>query len=737
MSIDRIIVKVAVPTPNRILFDYCIDSTLNNDKKRGPLRPGSRVIVPFGKRSIVGIIVSLVTQSTVENTKLKSIAEVIDSEPIIEEHHLNFYLWSANYYHHPIGDALFKMLPSNLRKGFPIPKTTTTCWKIDDTSDYPRDKIRSANQIKLLDRITVKNYETDENLSLTFGRSTISALVKKKVIIKVEKASKDLTLANLPIEKQMPKSLTKEQLKVFTELSSQGFSCNLIDGVTGSGKTEIYLQFATTVLKANKQVLILVPEINLIDQITKQFTDRFNLKTIVFHSNISDKERLKNWTQARNGDAQIIIGTRSSIFIPTINLGLIVVDEEHDQSYKQQDGFSYSARDLAIQRASNEKIPVILGSATPSLETIQNCKKNKYKYLEMTRRISNTNPTSWKFIDLKTEIVTNGISSFAIDKIRETLKKGKQALIFINRRGYAPALICNACNKAIECSKCDSKMTLHKAQKKIICHHCDYSALIPNRCPLCDNTLTAIGSGTERIEEYLESIFNKTTIVRVDRDSARKKYFMKDMNEKISQGGPCILIGTQMLAKGHDFKHITSVFVLDTDAELFHPDFKSQERLGQLLTQVAGRGGRGISSSEIFLQTYYPNHPLLEKLTNGNYKEFLQEIGKEREITSMPPFSFVTLIRANSVNEKNVVDFLNLVKKMVELVEPQSPQNQYLGPIPSMLEKRAGRYRYNFQIKTHTRSKMHIILTKLIEQLSKTKSFSNVRWSIDVDPIEL
>ena len=737
MSVDRIIVKVAVPTPNRILFDYCIDSTLNDDKKRDPLRPGLRVIVPFGKRSIVGIIVSLVTQSTVEKTKLKSIAKVIDSEPIIEEHHLNFYLWSANYYHHPIGDALFKMLPSNLRKGFPIPKMTTRCWEIDDTSDYPRDRIRSANQIKLLDRITVKNYETDENLSLTFGRSTISALAKKKVIIKVEKASKDLTLANLPIEKQMPKSLTKEQLKVFTELSSQGFSCNLIDGVTGSGKTEIYLQFATTVLKANKQVLILVPEINLIDQITKQFTDRFNLKTIVFHSNISDKERLKNWTQARNGDAQIIIGTRSSIFIPTINLGLIVVDEEHDQSYKQQDGFSYSARDLAIQRASNEKIPVILGSATPSLETIQNCKKNKYKYLEMTRRISNTNPTSWKFIDLKTEIVTNGISSFAIDKIRETLKKDKQALIFINRRGYAPALICNTCNKAIECSRCDSKMTLHKAQKKIICHHCDYSALIPNQCPLCDNTLTAIGSGTERIEEYLESIFNKTTIVRVDRDSARKKFFIRDMNEKISQGGPCILIGTQMLAKGHDFKHITSVFVLDTDAELFHPDFKSQERLGQLLTQVAGRGGRGISSSEIFLQTYYPNHPLLEKLTNGNYKEFLKEIGKEREITSMPPFSFITLIRANSVNEKNVIDFLNLVKKMVELIEPQSPKNQYLGPIPSMLEKRAGRYRYNFQIKTRTRSKMRSLLTKLIKQLSKTRSYSNVRWSIDVDPIEL
>ena len=332
--------------------------------------------------------------------------------------------------HHPVGDALFKMLPSNLRKGFPIPKTTTTCWKIDDTSDYPRDKIRSANQIKLLDRITVKNYETDENLSLTFGRSTISALVKKKVIIKVEKASKDLTSANLPIEKQMPKSLTKEQLKVFTELSSQGFSCNLIDGVTGSGKTEIYLQFATTVLKANKQVLILVPEINLIDQITKQFTDRFNLKTIVFHSNISDKERLKNWTQARNGDAQIIIGTRSSIFIPTINLGLIVVDEEHDQSYKQQDGFSYSARDLAIQRASNEKIPVILGSATPSLETIQNCKKNKYKYLEMTKRISNTNPTSWKFIDLKTEIVTNGISSFAIRQNQRNFKKRQTSTDF-------------------------------------------------------------------------------------------------------------------------------------------------------------------------------------------------------------------------------------------------------------------------------------------------------------------
>ena len=402
------------------------------------------------------------------------------------------------------------------------------------------------------------------------------------------------------------------------------------------------------------------------------------------------------------------------------------------------EGFRYSARDLAIQRASNDSIPVLLGSATPSLETIQNCIKNKYQHLYIKKRIGLSQSPKWNIIDLKNQSISNGISEFAETKIKETISNGKQALIFINRRGYAPALFCNSCGWVMDCANCDSKLTLHKAKQKLICHHCEFTANVPLKCLACDkDSLVPVGMGTERIEEYLKNIFPTIPVFRVDKDSSKKKDFMENLHRKVNGAKPCIIIGTQMMTKGHDFKNITLVLALDTDTELFHPDFKNQERLGQLLTQVAGRGGRGQFPGEIYLQTYNSDHPLLEKLVKDNYGSFLQDISSEREVTLMPPFRHLALIRADSTHSDKVINFLKHVRSITNSIQPQNRSISYIGPLPSMLEKRAGRYRYLFQIRTKNRSQMHSLLTKLTHQMGTIKIPSSVRWSVDVDPVEL
>ena len=736
MKNQKPILNVAVPTPQRQLFDYVIPDEFIKSDSTELFIPGCRVLIPFGNRNLIGLIVKISQSTDFDLKKLKPIKALIDKEPLVSKILFDFFIWSANYYHHPIGEALLKVFPGNLRKGLPLPKTTTRCWKIDKS--YSSDNTKSVKQLDLLRILNSVDHKTDEFLKACFGRSTISALAKKGLITEFQKSYTKEKVSFPKALKQNPKLLNDEQATVLSKLSIEKFSCSLIDGVTGSGKTEIYLQFAELILKNQRQVFILVPEINLVQQMEAQFSNRFDLEVLTFHSNMTENQRLLNWTKAKNGEAHIIVGTRSSVFVPAFNLGLIIIDEEHDQSYKQQEGFRYSARDLAIQRALDDSIPVLLGSATPSLETIQNCIKNKYQHLFIKKRIGLSQPPKWNFIDLKNQAINNGISEFAETKIKETISNGKQALIFINRRGYAPALFCNNCGWVMDCANCDSRLTLHKAKQKLICHHCEFTTNVPLKCLACDkDSLVPVGMGTERIEEYLKNIFPTIPVFRVDKDSSKKKDFMENLHRKVNGAEPCIIIGTQMMTKGHDFKNITLVLALDTDTELFHPDFKNQERLGQLLTQVAGRGGRGQFPGEIYLQTYNSDHPLLEKLVKDNYGSFLQDISSEREVTLMPPFRHLALIRADSTHSDKVINFLKHVRSITNSIQPQNRSISYIGPLPSMLEKRAGRYRYLFQIRTKNRSQMHSLLTKLTHQMGTIKIPSSVRWSVDVDPVEL
>ena len=432
------------------------------------------------------------------------------------------------------------------------------------------------------------------------------------------------------------------------------------------------------------------------------------------------------------------MGTRSAVFTPLARPGLIIVDEEHDQSYKQQEGFRYSARDLAVSRAHKEGISVILGSATPSIESLNNCATGRYSHLILTERAGTAKQPSWSIVDLKSEHSEAGIASSTLSAISQTIKNGHQVLVFLNRRGFAPAIICHHCGWSAECHNCDSRLTVHRARNRLICHHCDYQQRVPHLCPGCQGQeLISLGEGTERSEEYLEKCFPETKVVRVDRDSTRKKGAMQEVFEIGSSGEPCILIGTQMLAKGHHFANVTLVAVLDADSGLFSPDFRSHERLGQLLTQVAGRSGRGDLPGRVIIQTHQPQHPLLEILIGRGYSIFAQQIMAERQITQLPPFRHMAVIRAESDRANEAETFLRTARNIAEGINHPSPLIGYLGPLPAMLEKRAGRYRFILQIDASKRSILQVLLDGLILELSQLKDARRVRWSVDVDPQEM
>ena len=441
---------------------------------------------------------------------------------------------------------------------------------------------------------------------------------------------------------------------------------------------------------------------------------------------------------ARAGTAKIILGTRSAIFTPLQAPGLIILDEEHDQSYKQQEGFRYSARDLAVIRAQQENIPIILGSATPSLESLNNCRVGRYQHLVLSTRAGNAAQPDWKIIDLKTERTDSGIAATTLAAIGDTLNNNHQVLVFLNRRGFAPAILCHQCGWTAECHSCDSRLTVHRARGRLICHHCDYQQSIPQQCPSCQSRqLVAAGEGTERSEAFLQRCFPQTKILRVDRDSTRKKGAMQEMFHTADSGQPCILIGTQMLAKGHHFENVTLVAVLDADSGLFSPDFRSHERMGQLLTQVAGRSGRGDMPGRVFVQTHQPDHPLLELLITRGYGHFAEQLMLQRQLTQLPPFRHMAVIRAESNRADEAEAFLHLARKITQSLVPATPQLSYLGPLPAIMEKRAGRFRYLLQVESDQRATLQWLLSVVALELENHKDSRRVRWSIDVDPQEL
>jgi len=514
------------------------------------------------------------------------------------------------------------------------------------------------------------------------------------------------------------------------------FNCFVLDGVTGSGKTEVYLQIIKSVIERGWQALVLVPEIGLTPQLVDRFRKNIRQDLVVLHSGLNDQERVNGWILAQTGQASVVIGTRSAVFTPLPRLGVIIIDEEHDASYKQQDGFRYSARDVAVARAQNVQIPVVLGSATPSLETINNVNQGRYQHLLLPERAGGASLPEIKMIDLRSKSLYEGLSDELINAIERHLTAGNQALLFLNRRGYAPTLLCHDCGWVANCNRCDSHMTIYKNQRRLRCHHCAAERPVDEICPACQSTdLVNLGQGTERIEQALQHRFPDVEIVRIDRDTTRHKGAMQKKLDSVHSGTAKILVGTQMLAKGHHFPKVTLVGVLGVDHGLFSIDFRASERLAQLLVQVVGRAGRGSHPGQVLIQTHHPYHPLLTRLVSDGYQSFAREALDARQAANLPPFSYFALLRSEAADPNFPFTFLEKAKDMAHLGHHSDVF--VLGPIAAPMERRAGKYRAQLLVQANSRQQLQQLLTPWIQQLETERSARKVRWSLDVDPVEM
>lgn len=735
-----IILRVAVPTPLRRTFDYIFPENLLKELDGDLPLPGSRVAIEFGRRTLVALIIEVTDSSDIALEKLKPINDILDLSPILSPDLLKLFIWAANYYQYPIGEALFTALPALLRKGEITELPAVKHWMISELglSAETESLDRAPRQKALLQFLKDKTSAVPESDLTGLFSATIRNQVEAKGLIESFLAQHEPQPSSDELLQQENLTLDPQQQVAMDAIELHGFSCNLIEGVTGSGKTEIYLQAIEKVLRYNRQALVLIPEISLTPQTEKRFTDRFNTPIVTLHSGMTDKQRLEAWIKAKTGEAKIILGTRSAIFTGFDDLGLIILDEEHDSSYKQQDGFKYSARDLAVIRAQREDIPVILGSATPSLESLNNCIEGRYQHLTLTQRANNATAPSWRVIDLKTEATSCGIAQSTLDAIQQRLDAQQQVLVFLNRRGYAPALVCHSCGWSADCPKCDSKLTVHRARGRLICHHCDYQQRKPHHCPSCNSKdIMTAGEGTEQSEEFLAKRFPNNDVIRIDRDSTRRKGAMQEFFATADSGKPCILLGTQMLAKGHHFENVTLVVILNADSGLMSADFRSHERIGQLLIQVAGRSGRGKLKGEVIVQTHQPEHPVLDQLFNQGYRPLALQLLQQRQQGMLPPCRPLAVIRAESTYPNQAMELLGLARKLCDQQRGTEPDIQCLGPLPALMEKRAGRFRFILQVTASQRAQLQRCLSAVATQLDKEKLAQKVRWSIDVDPQEL
>jgi primosomal protein N' (replication factor Y) len=664
MKKQALILRLALPTPLRRLFDYLPPQDVDIEA----LIPGVRVKVPFQSRVLVGILVELADSSPIPANKLKPALAVLDSQAILPSDIGQLCQWAAEYYHAALGEVFSAALPVLLRKGKPTE-------------------------------------------------------VKTKAL-------------GISAEQDTPPNLNAAQQQAITAIcgAKNNFQTFLLDGVTGSGKTEVYLQSITDILQTDKQVLVLVPEISLTPQTIARFQARFSVPVVVLHSGMTELARLKIWLSARSGEAKIVIGTRSAIFTPFANLGLIIVDEEHDSSFKQQDRFRYHARDLAIKRASINCIPIVLGSATPSLESLLNVKRKRYDYLELPKRAGDAQLPTYNMIDLKRSSVTEGVSEPLLQAMHQHLAKNNQVMLFLNRRGYAPVLYCTECTWIAGCRRCDTRMVYHHKPPRLQCHHCDAKSNIPVQCAQCGkNTLQPVGIGTQRLEKMLQVQFPDVPLIRVDRDSTQRKGAMQEILTKIHSEPKAILLGTQMLAKGHHFPNVTLVGVVETDTGLFSADFRAAEQMGQLLLQVSGRAGRAEKPGTVMIQTRHPEHVLLQTLIQQGYQSFAQTLLLEREQAMLPPYSYFAVFRAEAYQEEQTNQFLTTLKNMCGTMQEAI---SVLGPVPAMIAKRKGLHCQHLIIKSEKRSTLQRFLKKILHELEKFPGKTPVKWGLDVDPLE-
>ena len=734
------ILRLALPSPLRRLFDYRAPAGI----ARSTLKPGMRLRVPFGRREMIGILVEVVEHSDVSDDKLKPAIALLDNEAPMPASLFKLCLWTAQYYQHSLGDTLSWALPVLLRQGEPAETRQERFWHVapDASVDDPRIA-RAPRQREALKTLAQHPHGVAHQLlsKLMLNKESLNLLLAKQLVY-VEVRSHAPTERHERWLAQPELPLNTEQRAAFEAIRAGlgSFHAYLLAGVTGSGKTEVYLQLIRQTLEAGKQALVLIPEINLGPQTLARFEQRFNARIALLHSAVNDRERLDAWLAARDGEADIIIGTRSALFTPMKNPGLIIIDEEHDGSYKQQEGLRYHARDLALVRARQEDIPIVLGSATPSLESLHNAYTGRYGLLRLNQRAGGAQPPRFLRLDVKSRPLDSGISGPMQQAIGQTLAAGQQVLVFLNRRGFAPTLLCHDCGWMSGCQRCDARMTVHQRSGELRCHHCGHVERVPRQCPSCGRVdLRPVGAGTERAEERLAILFPDYPVLRVDRDSTARKDAMNKLFETIHRGQPCILVGTQMLAKGHHFPRVTLVSILDADGGLFSGDFRASERMAQLIVQVAGRAGRAEEPGRVIIQTHLADHPLLIQLTEQGYFAFAEQALSERRAAGLPPFSHLALLRAEAHKPGQAEAFLDQACFEAEglLAQMGLTGIELLGPVPAPMERRAGRYRAQLLLQGNARAPLHKLLSVWLLALEAMPSGRAVRWSLDVDPVDL
>ena len=670
----------ARPTPATILrIAVCaplrrlFDYTIPPHLDPQHLQPGMRVSVPFGQSQRIGLIVLVTNETALDYQQLKPINDCLDCTPCVSPSLLALADWAYRYYQHPPGEVFLGCLPTLLRQGKPA----------------------------------------------AYGR----------------KAPSWSTPATTPSE---PLSLNAQQETAVTVIQKalDCFHCFLLEGVTGSGKTEVYLHIIAMVLAAGKQALILVPEIGLTPQTVDRFAQRFHVPIAVFHSKLTPRERLDAWVAARDGTTPIVIGTRSAAFTPLKQCGIIIIDESHDPSFKQQEGFRYSAKDLLIMRAKLENIPIVLGSATPSFESLHNAQEKRFTKLSLPARAGKSVPPSFEIIDIRNQKLHEGLSDALLQKMQQCLQRKEQVLLFLNRRGYAPCFMCHGCGWIAHCEGCNSHMTYHSHRKRLHCHHCDKQHPLPSLCPHCKkDTLVPVGLGTQRIEQVLQDRFPQYVTLRLDKDTTGKKGAFEEQLAHIHKEECHIIIGTQMLAKGHHFPKVTLVAIVDGDSGFFATDFRATEHMAQLLLQVSGRSGRGHHPGTVLIQTRQPHHALLQQLIHRGYGAFAKAVLEERASTHLPPYGYLALFRSESAKENQPQQFLKAVHGILQKHNIHGVVLR--GPSPAPMEKRAGKFRAQLLLHAQHRAPLQQLLHKSLPDVERLKAAKGIRWSLDVDPMEM
>ena len=720
--------QVALPVPLPRLFDYLPPI----GQAASPSDVGKRVSVMFGNRALTGFVAG-VGPPAEPGLDLRPADALLDAAPLLHGELLESLHWLARYTHAPLGEVVATALPVLLRQGEPLPDTHAWHWRLTEAGLSGRERLRAGSRPRRLADLLAQHGTLDEDvldLHLDTGRATARDLGKRGLAERFAAPPAAAVASPRP----GPALNDEQQAAADAIIGTSGFGALLLDGVTGSGKTEVYLHAIADCLRRGRQALVLVPEIGLTPQTLSRFRERLGVPVHALHSGLNDGERARTWAACLRGEARVIVGTRSAVFTPLPEAGLIVVDEEHDGSYKQQDGNRYHARDFALVRGKALDVPVVLGSATPSLETLHNARSGRYAHLRLSRRAGEAQPPTVRVLDMRKRAQQAGLLSDTLQAIRQALDAGGQVLVFKNRRGYAPVLLCHDCGWSAQCKRCDSPMTVHAGGKRLQCHHCGARQAAPPACPDCGGlALQPQGIGTERLEELLAEQFADVPVLRVDRGTTQKRDGLAQQLAKLGDT-PGILVGTQILAKGHDLPHLTRVAVVGVDEGLFSTDFRAGEKLAQQLIQVAGRAGRAGKRGDVWLQTHHPDHPLLNTLISGGYHAFAEAELEQRQMAGFPPFAHLALLRAEAQHVDAAQQFLRAAKRALRAHDASLEMH---GPLPAPMPRRAGLHRVQLLLSSPERRALHRALDLALPDIHALPEARRTRWSLDVDPMDL